>query len=167
MTNTNQSLKLKYAPFVVGEKVRPHFAFLRTRPDFNIGTIKSIERGHSESGWVIQLEELPGPNQLYDTGWFFKIPVEPKPNHEMYAKVTEKFREFMIKELAANFDKGDRDGEKGWLEMTNKQLLSEIYYHTGKLQEALSNNNVILIKEYCADIANGALMCLDKYSSLL
>lgn len=72
----------------------------------------------------------------------------------------------MVKELAANFDKGDRDGENGWLTMTDKDSLNEIYYHTGKLQAALKLQDINLIKEFCADVANLAMMCFDRYSPL-
>lgn len=88
------------------------------------------------------------------------------PNRDMYNVVTMNFREAMIQELAANFDKGDREGKDGWLKITYKQLLNEIYYHTGKLQEAVRNNDVPRIKEYAADVANLALMCYDKISPL-
>ena len=72
----------------------------------------------------------------------------------------------MIKELAANHDKGDRDGDKGWIHLDKKVLLSEIYYHTGKLQAALMSGDIELIKEHTADIANGALMICDKFCNL-
>lgn len=157
------TLKLKYAPFEVGEKVRPHFAFLNKFPDFTIATVKSIEPGNSETGWLVEVEEIPGRYKQYSSSWFYRI----TPNYKMYQEVTDKFQKLMIKELAANYDKGDRESDKGWLKMTNKQLLSELYYHVGKLQQALKENNIDLIKEHCADVANGALMCLDKHLPLI
>lgn len=84
----------------------------------------------------------------------------------MYEEVTANFRQLMIKELAANHDKGDREGEKGWLTMDKKTLLSEIYYHTGKLQEALRDGDIEKIKEFSADIANCAMMACDKFYNL-
>lgn len=92
---------------------------------------------------------------------------DKQPNYPMYEAVTESFRQLMIKELAANHDKGDREGDHGWINgMNNKDYVSEIYYHTGKLQQALKDNDVDKIKEYSADIANGALMCCDKFYKL-
>jgi hypothetical protein len=90
-----------------------------------------------------------------------------EPNYEMYDKVIEAFKPYMVKELAANHDKGDRDGRFGWLTMTNKQILNELYYHVGKLQEALRHGNVDDAKEYSADIANLALMSFDRVQPLI
>lgn len=84
------------------------------------------------------------------------------PATEMYKVVTLEFRKEMIKQLTANWDKGDRDGAKGWLELPNKVLLNEVYYHVGKLQHALKVNDLELIKEFTADVANLCLMLHDK-----
>lgn len=70
----------------------------------------------------------------------------------------------MIEQLALNKRKGDR---AGWLACEPMQLVLEIYYHTGKLQEAVRSNNKNLIKEYSADVANMAMMVLDKTGGLL
>lgn len=85
----------------------------------------------------------------------------------MYKRLTEKFSEAMIKELDANHTKGDRDGDFGWMTMNNKQNLGELYYHTGKLQEAMKNNNIEEILEYSADISNLAMMVYDRYKPLI
>lgn len=93
-----------------------------------------------------------------------------KRNHSKiyYRKIVDKFSDAMLKELIANDDKGGRNDEKeGWLTMTDKENVSEIYYHTGKLQAALKAGDLNLIKELSADIANGALMVYDKYSPLI
>lgn len=90
------------------------------------------------------------------------------PDYEMYDAILPEFAKYMRKELAANFLKGDRNGVYGWLLVTeNRFWLSEIYYHTGKLQEAVKNNDIERIKEYCADIANLAMMLLDVKINLL
>lgn len=95
-----------------------------------------------------------------------------EPDVEMYEAITMKFREFMIKELKSNWTKGDRignihsDGE-GWLNCDNKFWLNELYYHVGKLQAATAENNLELIKEYTADVANLALMMLDCNINLM
>lgn len=64
----------------------------------------------------------------------------------------------MIKELEKNSHKGDR---QNWVNLTSKELLSEIYYHTGKLQEAIRDKNKEKIREFCADIANLSGMIMD------
>lgn len=87
--------------------------------------------------------------------------------YDMYDDVTKSFRELMIRELANNFDKGDRDGPRGWMEGINdKGFMNEIYYHAGKLQAALKEGKTELIVELCADIANLAMMCCDKHYQL-
>lgn len=91
-----------------------------------------------------------------------------KPDYEMYDHVTEKFVNYMKKELEANYQKGDRNGPGGWLEVKdNKFWILELYYHVGKLQSALMQEDVERIKENCADIANLALMTLDVKIDLL
>lgn len=88
------------------------------------------------------------------------------PSTKMYEEVTRNFRKMMIHELAANYEKGDRNGEHGWLTMTDKQMMNEIYYHAGKLQAALKDGNLELIREFSADVANLAMMCIDRYIPL-
>lgn len=90
-----------------------------------------------------------------------------KQRMSMYKKLTDKFSEAMIFELDANHTKGDRDGEEGWMTMTTKQNLGELYYHTGKLQEDMRNNNIEEILEYSADISNLAMMVYDRYKPLI
>jgi hypothetical protein len=81
-----------------------------------------------------------------------------------YKEITSLFQEKMIEQLAANKRKGDR---AGWLACDPMQLVLEIYYHTGKLQEAVKDNDAELIKEYSADVANMAMMVLDRTGGLL
>lgn len=64
----------------------------------------------------------------------------------------------MVKQLKANEHKGDREN---WVNLKEKELLNEIYYHTGKLQQALKDNDAARIKEHCADIANLTAFMLD------
>src|SRR5690349_2633697 len=75
---------------------------------------------------------------------------------------------YMRKELEANYTKGDRNGELGWLNIKSKKFwLGELYYHVGKLQSALMSNDIEQIKENCADVANIAMMILDTKIDLL
>lgn len=83
---------------------------------------------------------------------------------KLYKDITDLFQQEMIHQLAANERKGDR---AGWLACDPMQLVIEVYYHTGKLQEAVKNNNADLIKEYSADVANLAMMVLDKTVGIL
>ena len=64
----------------------------------------------------------------------------------------------MIIELKNNEHKGDR---QNWKNLSSKELLQEVYYHTGKLQEALKIKDKNKIKEFCADLANLAGMIMD------
>jgi hypothetical protein len=90
------------------------------------------------------------------------------PDHEMYQKILPVFMQYMYQELEENYQKGDRTGSNGWLEVKeNKYWISELYYHVGKLQSALMNDDVDRIKENCADIANLAMMLLDVKVNLL
>jgi hypothetical protein len=81
-----------------------------------------------------------------------------------YLNVARTFSEQMINELIANHDKGGRTGPNGWLSYDDKLFLNELYYHVGKLQAALKSQDVELIKELSADVANFGLMIYDKYS---
>ncbi|MBP6908540.1 MAG: hypothetical protein KBB75_01820 [Candidatus Pacebacteria bacterium] len=85
-------------------------------------------------------------------------------NKKLYKEITTLFQKEMIKQLSDNKRKGDR---AGWLSCEPMQLVLEIYYHTGKLQEAVKNNKKELIREYTADVANIAMMVLDKSGGLL
>ncbi len=90
------------------------------------------------------------------------------PDFEMYDAILPEFAKFMKKELEANFTKGDRTGEHGWLSVTeNKYWIQDLYYHVGKLQAAVMNNDIERIKENTADIANLAMMMLDVNINLL
>ena len=82
----------------------------------------------------------------------------------IYEKITSLFQKEMIKELAANSRKGDRDG---WLSCDPMQLVIEVYYHNGKLQEAVKNNDLDKIREYATDVANMSMMILDRCGGLL
>lgn len=85
----------------------------------------------------------------------------------------------MLRELAANDDKGNRPG---WLQMDRKEAVSEVHWHASKLavaakeldrlQEAWPESADLLdhppglamasdVREYAADVANCALMVLD------
>jgi len=86
-----------------------------------------------------------------------------KDNNEMYERVVERFSKAMIFELSQNSLKGNRDGKSGWLQISDKELLSEIYYHNGKLQQALKDNDSDKIFEHTADVANIAMMISDKH----
>lgn len=83
-------------------------------------------------------------------------------NIEEYKACIAVFGEKMLVELINNHDKGGRVGPEGWINYDMKLFFNEIYYHTGKLQAAIKNNDSELIKEYAADIANLALMVADK-----
>jgi len=76
----------------------------------------------------------------------------------IYRALVANIAKEMVIQLEANQHKGDR---ANWVNVPPKVLLGEIYYHTGKLQQALSENDPAKVKEYCADIANLAAMVMD------
>lgn len=91
-----------------------------------------------------------------------------EPDYKMYDDILPEFQKYMRKELESNYLKGDRNGVSGWLEVKdNKFWISELYYHVGKLQSAIMNNDIKRIEENCADIANLAMMTLDVNIDLL
>jgi hypothetical protein len=77
---------------------------------------------------------------------------------EKYDDTLMPFLKMMRNELHANAGKGDRPA---WLQMTPGECLLEIYYHLGKLQKGVKDNDRLWIKEYTADVANMAMMLAD------
>lgn len=74
------------------------------------------------------------------------------------------FSRLMRKELIANSRKGDRPG---WMRQAARNIVSDIYYHTGKLQMAVEKGDIEQVKEYAADVANLALMVVDVQANLV
>lgn len=81
-----------------------------------------------------------------------------------YDEVLRPFLAMMENELHANAGKGDRPG---WLQMDRKTALLEIYYHLGKLQKAVKNDDLNGIVEYAADVANMSMMLVDVCGLLI
>lgn len=75
-----------------------------------------------------------------------------------YDDVLIPFMAAMRKELHANSAKGDRPG---WLKIDANTALLEVYWHVAKLSTAVKNDNILMIQEYSADVANIAMMVLD------
>lgn len=88
---------------------------------------------------------------------------------EKYDDVLLPFLSMMRAELHANSHKGDRPG---WLQMDRKTAVLEVFYHLGKLHQAVHRDEAAAIKEYAADVANMCMMlldvcaCLDKIKEL-
>jgi hypothetical protein len=92
----------------------------------------------------------------------------------------DKFSELMKKELLANMKR--KGGREGWLGMEPMDHLLQVYYHVGKLQAALKALEVVMsdehpsgseaayregqVREFAADVANHALMLLDRLNIL-
>lgn len=77
---------------------------------------------------------------------------------EKYDDVLLPFLSLMRAELHANAHKGDRPG---WLQMDRKTAILEVFYHMGKLHQAVHRSDSAAIKEYAADVANMCMMLLD------
>jgi hypothetical protein len=75
-----------------------------------------------------------------------------------YDEVLRPFLAMMEKELHANAGKGDRPG---WLQMDRKTAILEVFYHMGKLHQAVHRGEAEAIKEYAADVANMCMMLVD------
>ena len=75
-----------------------------------------------------------------------------------YDEVLRPFVAMMEKELYANARKGDRPG---WLQMDRKTAILEVFYHMGKLHQAVHRGEAEAIKEYAADVANMCMMLVD------
>lgn len=76
---------------------------------------------------------------------------------ERYPQV-DVFRERMLRELWANRGKGDR---ASWRTMSLRTAWQEISWHAAKLAGAIKAEDIELIHELTADVANGAMMLDD------
>jgi len=86
------------------------------------------------------------------------------PSTQRYDDTLLPFLALMRAELHANTAKGDRPG---WLRMSREVGLLEIYWHAAKLSTAVKHNNLALIREHAADVANMAMMLLDVCGGLI
>lgn len=76
---------------------------------------------------------------------------------ERYPEV-EPFTRRMLDELWANRDKGD---QPAWRAMSIREAWGEISWHHAKLAGAIKAQDAALVRELCADVANGAMMLAD------
>ncbi|MEN0084017.1 MAG: hypothetical protein AAGC66_04535 [Leifsonia sp.] len=74
----------------------------------------------------------------------------------------DQFRERMLRELWANRGKGD---QASWRAMSLRAAWQEISWHAAKLANAIKSEDVALIHELTADVANGAMMLDDIVNS--
>lgn len=84
--------------------------------------------------------------------------------HEKYDDVLIPFQAMMRAELHANAGKGDRPG---WLALSRDTCMLEVYHHAAKLAKALHDDNVPMICEHAADVANTAMMAVDVCGALI
>ena len=82
---------------------------------------------------------------------------------DKYDDVLLPFLSLMRAELHANAHKGDRPG---WLQMDRKTAVLEVFYHMGKLHQAVHRDETAAIKEYAADVASMCMMLLDVCNCL-
>jgi hypothetical protein len=105
----------------------------------------------------LQAELPPIGTKLY------AAPPAPVAVVEKYDEVLLPFLSLMRTELHANSHKGDR---QGWLQMDRKTAVLEVFYHLGKLHQAVHRDETAAIKEYAADVANMCMMLLDVCACL-
>jgi hypothetical protein len=107
------------------------------------------------------------PHDYYPVGSVIRIPCASPPAPvavpEKYDDVLLPFLALMREELHANAHKGDRPG---WLQMDSKTAILEVFYHMGKLHQAVHRGEEAAIKEYAADVANMCMMLVDIYACL-
>lgn len=110
--------------------------------------------------WRDKLEtEKPGDDsEIKDLAPLYTSPPAPVSVPEKYDEVLLPFLALMRSELHANAHKGDRPG---WLQMDSKTAILEVFYHMGKLHQAVHRGEEAAIKEYAADVANMCMMLLD------
>lgn len=92
-----------------------------------------------------------------------RAPPAPVAVVEKYDDVLQPFLSLMRAELHANAHKGDRPG---WLQMDRKTAVLEVFYHLGKLHQAVHRDEAAAIKEYAADVANMCMMLVDVCACL-
>lgn len=73
------------------------------------------------------------------------------------------FADLMERELWNNRHKGDR---AVWISMPPETWSSEIAWHLCKMMAAIRDGDEAKIVEHAADIANGAMMCIDSLGLL-
>lgn len=103
-------------------------------------------------GVPMRTGEAPGFEPLY------RHPQRPVVMPEKYDDVLLPFLALMRAELHANAHKGDRPG---WLSMDRKTAMLEVFYHMGKLHQAVHRDEEAAIREYAADVANMCMMLTD------
>lgn len=122
--------------------------------------------GEGGGGWVeTDKHQFDVTSKLknFRTRIVFTAPPARVAEPEKYDDVLLPFLALMRAELHANAHKGDRPG---WLQMDSKNAILEVFYHMGKLHQAVHRNETAAIKEYAADFANMCMMLLDVRACL-
>lgn len=122
--------------------------------------------GEGGGGWVeTDKHQFDVTSKLknFRTRIVFTAPPAPVAVPEKYDDVLLPFLSLMRAELHANAHKGDR---QGWLQMDSKTAILEVFYHMGKLHQAVHRGEEAAIKEYAADVANMCMMLLDVCACL-
>lgn len=119
--------------------------------DLDAADWSAIQEAAAESKWI--------PPEYFRNDWVsdvcrFLRGDDPQP----YDDVLLPFLSLMRAELHANAHKGDRPG---WLTMDSKTAILEVFYHMGKLHQAVHRGEAACIKEYAADVANMYMMLVD------
>lgn len=86
------------------------------------------------------------------------LELEAARSPQPYDDVLLPFLAMMRAELHANAHKGDRPG---WLTMDRKTAMLEVFYHMGKLHQAVHRKDTGAVIEYAADVANMCMMLVD------
>ncbi|MCM8743582.1 hypothetical protein [Pseudomonas koreensis] len=108
-----------------------------------------------KAGWLEECRKTGGE--------FLLFTAPPAPVSDKYDEVLLPFLSLMRAELHANAHKGDRPG---WLQMDRNTAVLEVFYHLGKLHQAVHRDESAAIKEHAADVANMCMMLLDVCACL-
>jgi hypothetical protein len=89
----------------------------------------------------------------------------PNAVNTVFTSAVQLFSEQMLTQLRENYIR--KGGREGWINDNPRDLVKELYYHTGKLQDAVASGFADGVREYSADVANLAMMVLDRVGGLL
>lgn len=93
--------------------------------------------------------------------------MEKKPNLDSFEIMVQTIMNTMLQERINNIHQ--EGNNEAWRNMQPKEILFDLYYHVGKLQEGILNENRYKMLEHVGDIANylGFLIINEKLNELI
>lgn len=92
---------------------------------------------------------------------------QKKPNLNSLAIMIQTIMSTMLKERIHNVNK--EGNNEAWRNLTSKEILFDLYYHIGKLQQGILNKNKEKMLEHIGDIGNylGFLIIHENLNELI